>query len=201
MSGVLQVLPPRRLPHECTARDAAGCALCRQVLCILRKDTDVWALPGGMVRGGESVSDAVRKSIQACGDFKDGLLTSSAEVQKKKRQFDMLVEKLFSGGVPVFMVRRPTLLSLLASCSLTTLAIAPRATPTTPATRTTRGWKARPCTSTALRSWAHCFHSRLRAPRRGRSSGWTPTLPSSHGMPSSTAVRRWGSNPESQSSA
>ena len=117
MSGVLQVLSPRRLPHECTARDAAGCALCRQVLCILRKDTDVWALPGGMVRSGESVSDAVRKSIQACGDFKDGLLTSSAEVQKKKRQFDMLVDKLFSGGVPVFMVRRPTLLSQLPALS------------------------------------------------------------------------------------
>ena len=66
-----------------------------QVLCILRRDTDEWALPGGIVRQGESVSAAARKSIQECGNFRRG--------SKKTGQFKMLVDGLFSRGVPVFM--------------------------------------------------------------------------------------------------
>ena len=66
-----------------------------QVLCILRKDTDQWALPGGIVRAGESVSVTVRKGIQECGNFK--------QKSKKTEEFKLLVDGLFSRGVPVFM--------------------------------------------------------------------------------------------------
>ena len=66
-----------------------------QVLCILRKDTDQWALPGGIVRAGESVSVTARKGIQECGHSK--------QKSKKTEEFKMLVDGLFSRGVPVFM--------------------------------------------------------------------------------------------------
>ena len=66
-----------------------------QVLCVLRKDTDQWALPGGIVRAGESVSATARRGIQECGNFK--------HKSKKTEEFKMLVDSLFSHGVPVYM--------------------------------------------------------------------------------------------------
>ena len=79
-----------------------------QVLCILRNDTSEWALPGGMVQAGDSVSATVRKSIESCGQ---GLRNDTSTLfgvatgtgRSDKDTFDKLVEELFSSGRPVWM--------------------------------------------------------------------------------------------------
>ena len=65
-----------------------------QVLCILRKDTNQWSLPGGIGRPGESVSVTTRKGLMACGSFKHR--------SKKTEEFKSLVDELLSHGVPVY---------------------------------------------------------------------------------------------------
>lgn len=64
-----------------------------QVLAIKRNDTGEWALPGGMVKPGESVSATVKKSFNEVGNFKD---------PAKQEKFDELVKVLFAKGVDVF---------------------------------------------------------------------------------------------------
>ena len=63
-----------------------------QVLAIKRNDTGEWALPGGMVKPGDSVSATVKKSIKEVGNFKD---------PAKQEEFDALVKVLFAQGVDV----------------------------------------------------------------------------------------------------
>jgi ADP-ribose pyrophosphatase len=63
-----------------------------QVLAIKRNDTGEWALPGGMVKPGDSVSATVKKSINEVGSFKD---------PAKQEEFDALVKVLFAKGVDV----------------------------------------------------------------------------------------------------
>jgi len=63
-----------------------------QVLAIKRNDTGEWALPGGMVKPGDSVSATVKKSINEVGNFKD---------PAKQEEFDALVKVLFAQGVDV----------------------------------------------------------------------------------------------------
>lgn len=64
-----------------------------QVLAIKRNDTGEWALPGGMVKPGDSVSATVKKSFSEVGKFKD---------PAKQEKFDELVKVLFAKGVDVF---------------------------------------------------------------------------------------------------
>ena len=64
-----------------------------QVLAIKRNDTGEWALPGGMVKAGDSVSATVKKSFNEVGNFKD---------PAKQEKFDELVKVLFAKGVDVF---------------------------------------------------------------------------------------------------
>ena len=128
-----------------------------QVLCILRKDTDVWALPGGMVMSGESVPDVVKKSLQQCGNFKGARLGSNVDLQKKKEHFDQLVRDLFSKGETVFMVRHSALLPRTSpAATARPCHCARRVILMTHATRTMRGWRARWCIVIVLRSSAPC---------------------------------------------
>ena len=62
------------------------------MLAIKRKDTGQWALPGGMVQAGDSVSGTVKKSIQEVGSFGDGA---------KQEKFDKMVKVLFENGTDV----------------------------------------------------------------------------------------------------
>ncbi len=64
-----------------------------QVLAIKRKDTGEWALPGGMVKAGDSVSATVKKSINEVGNFKN---------PAKQKEFDELVKVLFAEGTEVY---------------------------------------------------------------------------------------------------
>jgi ADP-ribose pyrophosphatase len=64
-----------------------------QVLAIKRKDTGEWALPGGMVKAGDSVSATVKKSINEVGNFSD---------PAKQQEFDAMVKVLFEQGNEVY---------------------------------------------------------------------------------------------------
>jgi ADP-ribose pyrophosphatase len=66
-----------------------------QVVVIARSDTGQWALPGGMVDPGESVSATVRREFsEEAGNFADD--------PEKQRVFNELCEQLFSSGQVVY---------------------------------------------------------------------------------------------------
>ena len=138
-----------------------------QVVAIKRKDTGDWALPGGMIDAGEKVSLTVRREFEE----EAGNLAEFPELQ---RQFRASVDELFASGKEVYRVRAAARTPRCAlSCSFSALARRPhvgRATWTTPATPTTRGWRRRPSTSTARRSLGRCCRC-MRATMRPRSSG------------------------------
>lgn len=65
-----------------------------QVVSIQRKDTKQWAIPGGMVDAGETVSLAVKREfIEEAGDIKD---------EKERTQFLQMIDDLFAGGRQVY---------------------------------------------------------------------------------------------------
>ena len=66
-----------------------------QLLAILRKDTHEWALPGGMVKEGNSVSATVLRSMQEVGHGK-------FKKKEDRALFDSLVSKLFKTGAPIY---------------------------------------------------------------------------------------------------
>jgi len=65
-----------------------------QVVAIQRKDTRQWAIPGGMVDAGETVSVAVKREfIEEAGDIEDPV---------EREQFQQMIHKLFEGGRQVY---------------------------------------------------------------------------------------------------
>lgn len=84
-----RLLRPSHLATPAPPRVVPPC----QVLAIKRKDTGEWALPGGMVKAGDSVSATVTKSINEVGNFTD---------PAKQKEFDSLVKVLFATGVDVY---------------------------------------------------------------------------------------------------
>ena len=135
-----------------------------QVIAILRKDTHEWALPGGIVAAGESMSATVRRSIQDAGDFSN---------DKSREEFGKLVDELFTRGHYVFMGYSDD----------------PRNTDNAWMESKVVHFH---CTHTLSR-WARCCRcgrASLRggAPRRGRSCGSTPTRTASLATPQCTAA-------------
>jgi len=136
-----------------------------QVIAILRKDTHEWALPGGIVAAGESMSATVRRSIQDAGDFSN---------DKSREEFGKLVDELFTRGHYVFMGYSDD----------------PRNTDNAWMESKVVHFH---CTHTLSR-WARCCRccrcgrARGGAPRRGRSCGSTPTRTASLATPQCTAA-------------
>ena len=65
-----------------------------QVVAILRKDTGLWALPGGMVDAGELVSETLlREFREEAGEIEDS---------DQKAKFEIMTDKLFKNGRRVY---------------------------------------------------------------------------------------------------
>jgi ADP-ribose pyrophosphatase len=76
-------------------QDAEGKRILEMVA-IKRKDTGEWALPGGMVETGDSVSATLRK------EFGEEALNSIDATEEQRKELEALLEKLFATGVEVF---------------------------------------------------------------------------------------------------
>ena len=65
-----------------------------QVVAILRKDTGLWALPGGMVDAGEAVSATVKREFkEEAGEIED---------PEQRKKFEMMTDELFKKGRQVY---------------------------------------------------------------------------------------------------
>ena len=146
-----------------------------QMVAIKRNDTGDWAIPGGMVDEGETVSVTLKREFteEAGGHME----------QSSKARFNELTTELFKHGDLVYRGcecqsfepgTRPAdwlipCLPLLGQMS------------TTRAILTTHGWRRLRTTSTAAMSWVRCCSSG-RETTRGKSRGSTSTQRQSIGM-------------------
>ena len=77
------------------ARDAKGRRFL-QFVAVKRKDTGDWAIPGGMVDVGESVSLTLKR------EFGEETMNSLEMTEKEKKSLEKGLNKAFKSGVPVY---------------------------------------------------------------------------------------------------
>jgi ADP-ribose pyrophosphatase len=157
-----------------------------QMVAIQRKDTEQWAIPGGMVDDGEAVSATLRREFtEEAGNIEDSDARAQFKVQVAGAHSLAATRRTPS---PLPAGRSPS--SPAPPCTRSQRSSSPgrrstAATSTTRATRTTLGLRRPHTTSIARRSWARSC-SWARVTTRVMSLGWTSTR-RSHGIVVSTA--------------
>ena len=105
-----------------------------EFVCIQRKDTGIWAIPGGMVDPGEKVSTTVKR------EFMEEALDSTGTAQENLGELKAMVEKFFDNGEEVSIIQLFYFFAYLLSRSTEAMWM-------TRETQTMRGWRPWLCTS------------------------------------------------------
>ena len=67
-----------------------------EFVCILRQDTKLWAIPGGMCDPGEKVSVTLKR------EFMEEAANSTERNEDEKKEIEDKLEKLFSEGIEIY---------------------------------------------------------------------------------------------------